>query len=118
MMNGRGKSSPVIVVMKLANKAEPKSVAAAESVERRAGTKGNAASKARAGLRTGLRVPRRWCAYAMLPRQHCVWTQGGNRMRESRKYGSVRGALSNERPYRDEGASRSWRDQPVQVRPR
>ena len=53
MMNGRGKSSPVIVVMKLANKAEPKSVAAAESVERRAGAKGNAASKARTGLRTG-----------------------------------------------------------------
>jgi hypothetical protein len=31
-------------------------------------------------------------------------------MRESRKYGSVRGALSNERPYRDEGARPSWRD--------
>src|SRR5882757_10083428 len=28
-------------------------------------------------------------------------TQGGSRMRESRTYGSVRGALSNERPYRD-----------------
>src|SRR3984893_12072262 len=28
-------------------------------------------------------------------------TQGGSRMRESRLYGSVRGALSNERPYRD-----------------
>lgn len=29
-------------------------------------------------------------------------------MRESRKYGSVRGALSNERPYRDIG--RIWLD--------
>src|ERR1700756_143193 len=28
-------------------------------------------------------------------------TQGGSRMREFRPYGSVRGALSNERPYRD-----------------
>src|SRR5437016_3723666 len=28
-------------------------------------------------------------------------------MRESRTYGSVRGALSNERPYRDGGASSS-----------
>jgi len=41
-------------------------------------------------------------------------------MRESRKYGSVRGALSNERPYRDEGARQSWRDpagaSPAQVR--
>src|SRR3954454_20084836 len=27
--------------------------------------------------------------------------QGGSRMRESRTYGSVRGALSNGRPYRD-----------------
>src|SRR5882762_9115525 len=31
-------------------------------------------------------------------------TQGGSRMRESRTYGSVRGALRNERPYRDRGA--------------
>ena len=31
--------------------------------------------------------------------------QGGSRMRESRTYGSVRGALSNGRPYRD----RQWR---------
>jgi hypothetical protein len=28
-------------------------------------------------------------------------------MRESRTYGSVRGALSNERPYRDNGGSSS-----------
>src|ERR1700724_1517640 len=30
-------------------------------------------------------------------------TRGGSRMRESRSYGSVRGALSNERPYRERG---------------
>jgi len=39
-------------------------------------------------------------------------------MRESLMYGSVRGARGNSRPYRDEGARQSWRDQPVQVRPR
>jgi len=38
MMHGRGKSDPVIVAVKPANKAEP---SAAESVEPRPGTKGN-----------------------------------------------------------------------------
>src|SRR6516162_3569078 len=42
MMHGRGKSSPVIVAGKPANKARPETVTAAESVERRAGAKGNA----------------------------------------------------------------------------
>ena len=49
MMHGHEKSDPAIVVMKPANKAEGPSAArpaeekhAAESVERRAGTKGNA----------------------------------------------------------------------------
>jgi hypothetical protein len=42
MMYGRGKSSPVIVAGKPANKAQPETVTAAESVERRAGAKGNA----------------------------------------------------------------------------
>jgi hypothetical protein len=34
-------------------------------------------------------------------REVAVTLQGGNRMRESRKYGSVRGARSNACPYRD-----------------
>ena len=42
MMYGHGKSSPVIVAGKPANKAKPDSVTAAESVERRAGAEGNA----------------------------------------------------------------------------
>ena len=42
MMHGRGKSSPVIVARKPANKADPETVSAAESMERRAGAKGNA----------------------------------------------------------------------------
>ena len=50
MMHGREKSDPEIVAMKPANNAAP---AAAEPVERRAGTKGNAGSKARTGRRTG-----------------------------------------------------------------
>ena len=42
MMHGRGKSSPVIVARKPANKADPETVSAAESVERRTGAEGNA----------------------------------------------------------------------------
>ena len=42
MMYGRGKSSPVIVAGKPANKAQPETVTAAESAERRTGAKGNA----------------------------------------------------------------------------
>jgi hypothetical protein len=42
MMHGCGKSSPVIVAGKPANKAQPETVTAAESVERRTGAKGNA----------------------------------------------------------------------------
>ena len=56
MMYGRGKSSPVIVAGKPANKAQPDSVTAAESVERRAGVKGNANQPARTGLSAGSRV--------------------------------------------------------------
>src|SRR6516165_490765 len=56
MMHGRGKSSPVIVAGKPANKAQPESVTAAESVERRAGAKGNANQPARTGLSAGSRV--------------------------------------------------------------
>src|SRR3974377_1560199 len=42
MMHGRGKSSPVIVARNPANKADPETVSAAESVERRTGAEGNA----------------------------------------------------------------------------
>ena len=53
MMHGRGKSSPVIVARKPANKADPETVSAAESRERRAGAEGNASQHARTGLRAG-----------------------------------------------------------------
>src|SRR5215467_4324838 len=53
MMHGRGKSSPVIVARKPANKADPETISAAESVERRAGAEGNANQHARTGLSAG-----------------------------------------------------------------
>src|SRR5215471_9055108 len=99
MMYGRGKSSPVIVARKPANKAEPNSVAAAESVERRAGAKGNADQRPRTGLSAGNAWY--WCWRACV-KLLCliVSTRGGNRMRESCTSGSVRGARGNSRPYR------------------
>src|SRR3974390_1376740 len=53
MMHGRGKSSPVIVARKPANKADPETVSAAESMERRAGAEGKTTQNARTGLRAG-----------------------------------------------------------------
>src|SRR5262249_60838535 len=46
-------------------------------------------SKARTGLRARLACHRRWSAYGKHLPSH---TRGGSRMRESRTYGSVRGA--------------------------
>ena len=108
MMHGHEKSRSAIVAVKPTNKAER---SAAEPVERRAETKGNADQQ-----RTR-RTQRRISVSQLLARIRqdivAVGTQGGNRMRESCKYGSGRGARGNSRPYRDEGASQSWRDQPV-----
>src|SRR6516162_9552660 len=96
MMHGHEKSRSAIVAVKPTNKAER---SAAEPVERRAETKGNADQQ-----RTR-RTQRRISVSKLLARirQHIVAvdTQGGNRMRESCKYGSVRGARGNSRPYRD-----------------
>src|SRR6516165_7615242 len=104
MMHGHEKSDLAIVAMKPANKAgqptcgancgEPN---AAEPVERRAGTKGNADQQ------STHRTQRRESVSQALERiRHliAVWTRGKSRMRESCTYGSARGALSNERPYR------------------
>ena len=113
MMNGPEKSDPAIVARKPANKAarsatEPsvKVPAAAESVERRVGTKGNAdwqstrRTQSRASVSQALERIRQMEADCS-----AVYTRGRSRMRESRTYGSVRGALSNERPYRDCGVA-------------
>ena len=95
MMHGPEKSDPAIVATKPTNKAEGPPVArpagethAAEPVERRAGTKGNADQQS-----TCRTCHKRWNAYGKwqsptLPSH----TRGGSRMRESRTSGSVRGA--------------------------
>jgi len=100
MMNERGKSDPAVVATKLANKAE-RSVA--EPVEPRAGTKGNAnqqhsgRTQSRETVSQVLVRIRQTARNSDLP----SLTRGRSRMRESRTYGSVRGAGSNRRPYRD-----------------
>ena len=96
MMHGHEKSRSAIVAVKPTNKAERSAAeqsaaetTAAESVERRAETKGNVDQQ-----RTR-RTQRRISVSQMLARirQHIVAvdTRGGNRMRESCTYGSVRG---------------------------
>jgi hypothetical protein len=105
MMNERGKSDPAIVAANPANKAEP---SAAEPAERRAGTKGNAdqqhmgRTQSRETM-TQVLARIRQTVPSGLPSH----TQGRSRMRESRTYGSVRGAGRNLRPYRD-GAWRPY----------
>src|SRR4249919_2523800 len=106
MMHGHEKSRSAIVAVKPTNKAEQSAAepTAAESVERRAETKGNVDQQ-----RTR-RTQRRISVSQMLARirQHIVAvdTQGGNRMRESCTYGSVRGVRGNSHPYRDIAAHR------------
>src|SRR5258707_10485733 len=105
MMHGHEKSRSAIVAVKPMNKAERSAAeqsaaeqTAAESVERRAETKGNVDQQ-----RTR-RTQRRISVSKMLARirQHIVAvdTRGGNRMRESCTYGSVRGVRGNSHPYR------------------
>src|SRR6266851_8591815 len=109
MMNGPEKSDPAIVAMKPTNKAgQP----AAESVERRAGTKGNAGQLSTRWTQSRISVTQ---VLARIRNHTAVDTRGGSRMRESRTYGSVRGgARGNSRPYREgwaasgNGASTTW----------
>src|ERR1700732_2555709 len=82
MMHGHEKSDSVIVAAKPANKAER---SAAELVEPRAETKGNA------GGQSTLRTQSRVCGSQALPRMRhafAVRTRGRSRMWESRTYGS------------------------------
>ena len=100
MMHGGGKSDEAVVAMKPANEVER---SMEEAVERRAEAKGNASQQStfraqnRGDASQALERIRLTAQMHSLPSD----TRGGSRMRESRTYGSVRGALSNERPYRD-----------------
>jgi hypothetical protein len=104
MMHGRGKSDFAIVAVKPANKAgrpaEQSAVAptVAEPVERRAKIKGNASQQSTRQTQSWVSVSQ---ALERIRQACAVMTRGRSRMRESCKYGSVRGALSNGRPYRD-----------------
>ena len=100
MMHGREKSDSAILAGKPTNKAV---LTAAEPVERRAEAKGNASqqstrrTQSRVSVSHALERIRQNRNENALP----LYTQGGSRMPELGPYGSVRGALSNERPYRD-----------------
>ena len=99
MMNERGKSDPAVVAAKLANKAER---SAAEPVEPRAGTKGNANQQHPGRTQSRETVSQVLARIRQTAKQRfAVTTRDRSRMRESRTYGSVRGAGSNLRPYRD-----------------
>src|SRR6266513_6383010 len=100
MMHDREKSDSAIVAGKPTNKAgQP----AAEPVEPRAEAKGNASqqrtrrTQSRVSVSRALERIRQAVTKNALPSH----TQGGSRMPELGPYGSVRGELSNERPYRD-----------------
>src|SRR6476660_9784041 len=95
MMHGPEKSDPAIVAGKPTNKAER---SAAELVEPRAGTKGNAGQQSTRRTQSRVSVSQ---ALECIRRLTAVTTRGGSRMRESRTYGSVRGARGNSRPYRE-----------------
>ena len=122
MTHGHEKSDHAIVAVKPANKAgqptcgancgEPN---AAEPVERRAGTKGNAD-------RQSTHRTQRWesVSQALERIRHsiAVWTRGKSRMRESRTYGSVRGARDEIRVPTATCARQAGAIQPVEVRPK
>jgi len=119
MMHGRGKSDFAIVAVKPANKAEHPAeqsaveVTAAEPVERRAETKGNAGQQSTCRTQSRASVSQ---ALERIRQTFAVVTRGKSRMRESCMYGSARGAPSNGRPYRDRrdfitllgGAASAW----------
>jgi hypothetical protein len=86
---------------KVARAATEQSVAkpaAAEPVEPRAEAEGKVGQQSTHRAQYRVRVAQ---ALAHIRQAIAVVTRGGNRMRESCKYGSVRGAPSNGRPYRD-----------------
>ncbi len=109
MTHGHEKSDFAIVAMKPANKAEQPAAeqsaaepTATEPVERRAETKGNAGQQSTHRTQSWVSVSQ---ALERIRQASAVMTRGRSRMRESCMYGSVRGAPSNGRPYRDRRSS-------------
>jgi hypothetical protein len=100
MMHGREKSDSAIVAVKPANKVER---SAAEPVEPRAETKGNVGQQSTRRTQSRISVSK---ALVRIRQIVAVDTRGGSRMRESRTYGSERGARGNSRPYRDKRVDR------------
>src|SRR5256886_1583500 len=100
MMHSREKSDSAIVAGKPTNKAVS---TAAEPVERRAEAKGNASQRSTRRTQSRVKCVTGAGAHTASRNENALpsHTQGGSRMPELGPYGSVRGALSNERPYRD-----------------
>src|SRR2546423_12778849 len=94
-------SDSAIVAGKPTNKAGQ---LAAEPVEPRAEAKGNASQQRTRRTQSRVRVSHALERIRQIGAKKNalpLHTQGGSRMPELGLYGSVRGALSNERPYRD-----------------
>src|SRR5215472_8859781 len=125
MMHGRGKSSPVIVARKLANKADPETVSAAELVERRTGAEGNAdqpatnrtqgrARVAASGLALALASIRQ---AAMLDCQNPRWEPYAGKLQVRVCAGGARQLASLPRRRRQPKLARSAGASPARVRP-
>ena len=113
-MHGREKSDSAIVAGKPTNNAER---SAAELVEPRAETKGNAGQQSTHRTQSRAGVSQALGRIRQTAKQFTVWTRGRSRMRESCTYGSVRGATSNGGPYRN-APGEAGAIQPVEVRPK
>ena len=100
VMNASKQSDPAIVAMKPTNKAG--SVTAAESVEPRVGTEGNVDQQSTHRTQTRARVSQALGRVRQAATNASTSnTRGGSRVPESGPLGSVRGARSNVRSYRD-----------------
>ena len=106
-MHDREKSDSAIVAVKPSNKAR---TPAAEAVEPRAGTKGNADQQSTHRTQSRARVTQALDRVRQAPeRRLAVTPRGRSRMLESGSSGSVRGASSNGRPYREPDRVVGWR---------
>ena len=123
MMHGCGKSSPVIVAGKPANKAQPETVTAAESVERRTGAKGNADQPATNRTQGRARVAASGLALAsirqaaMLDCQYPRWEPYAGKLHVRVCAGGARQLASLPRRRRQPKLARSAGASPARVRP-